>query len=121
MELDKRFIGEPITVIFHKPPFVQKRPGCPDGFFWQGMQFEVQELLAEWHDYRRRGKMAENMQPEHLARARLRGSWGVGRDHYRVRVTGGRTFELYYDRAPASVDDGLGRWVLAAEVINDGG
>ncbi len=121
MDPNKRFIGEPIAVIFHNPTLLQKRPGCPDGFIWQDAQYDVEEMLSEWHDYRRRGKMAQNMRPEHLSRARVRGSWGVGRDYYRVRVAGGRIFELYYDRAPASVDDGLGSWMLATEVIGAGG
>jgi hypothetical protein len=117
MDQEKRFIGEPIAVVFHDPPLLLKRPGCPDGFIWHDTQFEIVEKLAEWHDYRRKGKMAQNMRPEHLVRARLRGSWGVGRDYYRVRVGGDRVFELYYDRAPANVDDGVGSWVLATEVM----
>lgn len=112
----KRFIGEAITVWFDKPPLFEKRPGCPTGFTWQDAPYEVEEMLAEWHDYRRRGRMGQNMRPEHLQRAMIRGSWGVGRSYFRVRVAGGRVFELYYDRAPGSADEGKGSWFLSAEV-----
>jgi len=32
--------------------------------------------------------------------AERQGTWGVGRDYFRVRTDTGQTFELYYDRAP---------------------
>lgn len=110
-----RFIDEPIEVTFSQPPLLEKKPGCPEGFSWQGEMFAVVEVLAEWQDYRRRGRMARNMIPPHKARAERVGSWGVGRFFFRVRVSGGRVFELYYDRAPVDVDDRKGRWVLYAE------
>jgi hypothetical protein len=44
--------------------------------------------------------MATNMRPAHAEAAAGRGSWGVGRFYFRVRVEDGRLFELYYDRAP---------------------
>lgn len=110
------FIGEPIEPAFDEPPELTKKPGCPDGFVWKGETHRVAEALAEWHDYRRRGRMAQNMQPEHAATAARRGSWGVGRDYFRVRVTDGRTFELYYDRAPKDANDRLGGWYLYREI-----
>jgi hypothetical protein len=94
------FIGETIQVEYDRPPMLEKKPGCPNRFIWGGQTFQIVEMLEEWHDYRRRGRMAQNMQPAHLATAELRGSWGVGRDYYRVRTEGGRIFDLYFDRAP---------------------
>ena len=38
----------------------------------------IVSLLAEWRDYERRGRMAQNMRPEHAMRAAKRGSWGCG-------------------------------------------
>jgi hypothetical protein len=73
-------------------------------------------MLEEWADFTRRGRMARNMQPQHAAVASHRGSWGVGRYYFRVKVDTGQIFELYYDRAPKDVDDRLGRWVLVAEM-----
>ena len=111
-----RFIGEPIQVQFDKPPTLEKKPGCPDRFVWHGETYQIVEKLSEWHDYSRRGRMAVNMRPEHAAVASRRGSWGVGRFHYRVRTDTGRVFDLYYDRAPKSADDRKGAWFLYREM-----
>ena len=111
-----RFIGEPVQVEFDQTPTMRKRPGCPDGFFWRGTTYRVAEQLSEWHDYARRGRMATNMRPEHAAAATRRGSWGVGRDYYRVRAETGEVFELYYDRTPAKAGDRQGGWFLDRQV-----
>lgn len=117
MELEpKRFIGESIEVEFDRPPMLEKKPGCPDRFSWREQTYQVVELLNEWHDYRRRGRMARNMKPEHAAVAQHRGSWGVGQDFYRVLTDAGRFFDLYFDRAPRSVDDRKGGWFLDKEL-----
>jgi hypothetical protein len=110
------FIGEEIEVGFDRPPLLEKKPGCPDRFFWREKTFEIAEKLQEWHDYRRRGRMAQNMTPTHAAIAEQRGSWGVGRDYFRVRTDVGRIFELYYDRAPKDVDRRKGAWFLYQEL-----
>ena len=113
---EPRFIGDEIEVEFDQPPMLEKKPGCPDRFQWQGEIFDVSKMLKEWHDYRRRGRMARNMQPAHAAIAEKRGSWGVGRDYFRVATTGGRIFELYYDRAPKDADRRKGAWFLYREL-----
>jgi hypothetical protein len=109
------FIDQPITVRFNKPPMLEKKPGCPDSFTWQDRTYAVVELLAEWVDFKRRGRMEKNMQPQHAAVAAQRGSWGVGRYYFRVRVTGGQIFQIYYDRAPKDIDSRKGSWVLVGE------
>ena len=111
-----RFISEPIEPAWDSPPLLEKTPRCPDRFAWGKSIFEVEVLLREWRSTARRGRMADNMRPENLARARLKGSWGVGRFYYRVRVTGGRTFDIYYDRAPQGTDHRKGSWVLFQEI-----
>jgi len=60
--------------------------------------------------------MARNMQPAHAAVAAERGSLGVGRFYFRVRVDTGQVFDLYYDRAIKDVDDRLGHWFLYREL-----
>lgn len=110
------FISEPIEVQFDVPPELKKKPGVPDRFVWRGETFAVTELLSQWLDYARRGRMAVNMRPEHAEVAASRGSWGVGRYYFRVRTDGGRIFDLYYDRAPRSVDDRAGSWTLYREL-----
>ncbi len=115
--MDSRFIGERVTAVFNTPPALSKKPGCPDGFVWGDETFRVVELLEEWVDYGRRGRMAQNMQPEHAARAAQHGSWGVGRFFFRVVTDqNGRIFELYYDRAPKDADDRFGAWFLTREI-----
>jgi len=112
-----RFIGEPIEVEFDEHAFLEKKPPCPDRFVWQGTTYHVAEKLQEWHDYRRRGRMASNMTATHLASASRRGSWGVGRDYYRVRTDTGQVFDLYYDRAPKNIGDRKGAWFLYREMV----
>jgi hypothetical protein len=116
-----RYIGETVAAIFDEPPVLEKKPGCPDGFVWKGETLRIVEMLSEWHDYRRRGRMGLNMQPAHAARAAKRGSWGVGRDYYRVRVEDGRVFELYYDRKPKDALDRKGGWYLFREISPESG
>ena len=113
---EPRFIGQPIEVDFDHKPLLEKKPGCPDRFLWQGKTFEITAKLSEWHDYRRRCRMARNMQPAHAAVAEQRGSWGVGRDYFRVHTSANRIFELYYDRSPKDVDRRKGAWFLFREL-----
>ncbi len=115
-----RFIGEAIDVEFDEPPLLEKKPECPDRFVWRGETHRVVEKLSQWHDYTRRGRMASNMSPEHAAVASRRGSWGVGRFYFRVRTEAGRIFDLYYDRAPKSVENRKGAWFLFREMAESG-
>lgn len=110
-----QFIDQPVEVIFDIPPALEKSPPCPNGFCWMGVTFRVEEMLAQWSSFERRGRMATNMALEHAARAAGKGSWGVGRFFFRIRVTGGRIFDLYYDRAPEDASRRKGKWVLLAE------
>lgn len=113
-----RFIDEPITVLYKNPPLLEKTPGCPDGFIWNTTEYKIKHLLAEWHNYLRRGRYARNMRPAHAAQAAMNGSWGVGRFFFRVCVEGGQIFEIYYDRTPTGVDNRKGNWILYCEREN---
>jgi len=115
-----RFIGEPVQVDFDRPPRFEKRPDCPDRFLWQEETYRIVAILSEWHDYSRRGRMASNMRPSHAATASLRGSWGVGRYYFRVRVERDRVFDLYYDRAPQGASGRKGSWFLLREMTTAG-
>jgi hypothetical protein len=114
----KRFIDELIQPEFASPLALLKKPGAPVRFQWRGETIAVAEVLAEWHEYGRRGRAALNMTPAHAQAALERGSRGVGRDYFKVRTGGGRVFILYYDRAPKSVSDSLGEWFLLEEEVN---
>lgn len=110
------FYNEPIEVQFLELPLLEKRPGCPDSFKWRGCHFNIDKMISEWHDYRRRGRMARNMQPKHAEHAFSRGSWGVGQDYYRVRTDTDQVFDIYYDRAPKGVDARKGLWYIYREL-----
>jgi len=106
-----RFIGEAISVHHDRSPALEKIPGPPDSvcrilirLIWEGRTYRIVEVLSEWHDYRHRGRTATFYRKERgsfrAKAAERRGSWGVGRDYYRVRTDTGAVFDLYYDRAP---------------------
>jgi len=111
-----RFIGESIDVTFDTQPILEKKPGCPDTFSWRGESFRIMEIISEWVDYKRSGRMARNMQPLHAAVAERRGSWGVGEFYFRVRTDGERIFDIYYDRSPKDVNHRKGEWFLYREL-----
>ena len=117
----KSFISEPIEVSFDSPPALIKKPGCPGAFTWRAEQFQIVEMISEWHDYDRRGRMAHNMRETHAHSARRKGSWGVGQDYYRVQTHNGRFFDLYFDRAPKDSNHRQGGWFLDRELINSTG
>ena len=110
------FIDEPITVDFDRPPALEKTPPCPRSFICRDRSYRIVEMLAEWSDFTRRGKMARNMRPSHAAAASTRGSWGVGRFFFRVRTDTGQIFDLYYDRSPKDSAHRKGGWVLYREM-----
>ena len=111
-----RFISERVEPRFDTAPVLEKRPGCPSAFTWRGADYVIVAVISEWHDYARRGRALHNMRPAHAAAAERRGSWGVGRDYYRVATNSGRIFDLYYDRAPASALDRKGAWFVLREL-----
>jgi hypothetical protein len=110
------FFDEPVVVEFDTLPALEKVPHCPSRFVWRGETYHIMDKLSEWHDYGRRGRMSRNMAPHHLATAAHRGSWGVGRDYFRVRTDRGRIFDLYYDRAPTRAGHRKGSWFLYREL-----
>jgi hypothetical protein len=113
------FIDDKIVVIFKQPLSFGKRPSCPDGFQWRDKEYQIVASLKEWVDFKRRGRQARNMGQQHAAVAENRGSWGVGRYHFQVRVTDGRLFYIYYDRAPRDVENRMGEWFLVSELSED--
>jgi len=123
------FHDQPIEVVFDIPPTLEKNPDVPpNGFIWDGKTYRVLEMLASWTDFKRRGRMARNMQPQHAAVASTRGSLNVGRYYFRVRVVihpavelpveqvQEQIFDIYYDRAMKNVDDRKGQWFVYREL-----
>lgn len=122
-DLPARFIGAPVEVIYDRPPALEKRPGPPDGFVWEGRMYRVVAVLQEWHDYHLRGKsLAFYVKERGSYRAKAaerRGTWGVGRDYYRVRTAEGEVFDLYYDRAPQGPGERKGEWFLWRQILEN--
>lgn len=115
--IPSHFIDEPIDVEFDTPPAREKSPTCPQSFTWQGQVYQVTATLAEWSDFTRRGRAARNMRPAHAVLAASHGSLGVGRFFFRVRIETGRTFEIYYDRAPKDAAHRKGAWFIFRELL----
>ncbi|NIN68496.1 MAG: hypothetical protein GTO63_28070 [Anaerolineae bacterium] len=110
------FYADEIEVRFHKEPALEKKPGPPVAFTWRGREYVIVEVLKEWHDYRKRGKSRAFYAKERgsywATASQRQGSWGVGRDYYRVRTEDGEVFDIYYDRAPKG-QDRKGQWILS--------
>lgn len=119
MGMDVHFYSESINVRFEKQPFLEKKPGIPSSFSWRGKSYTITKLIKEWHDYRRRKKIHKifsgKRSPVPLTKPGNRGSWGVGRDYYRVQTSSGEIFDIYYDRRPKGQKI-KGEWVLLKQV-----
>jgi hypothetical protein len=122
-DLPARFIGAPVEVFHDRPPELEKKPGPPDGFIWEGRTYRVAAVLEEWHDYRLRVQSRAFYVKERgsyrAKAAERRGTWGVGRDYYRVRTTEGEVFDLYYDRAPKGPGERKGAWFLWRQILEN--
>ena len=112
----KHFYTEPIIVTFNQDPTFIKSPPCPDMFIWRDKEYLIKMCLSEKQDFSRRGKMARNMQPQHIKTAETKGSWGVGRFYFDIRTQNGQYFRIYYDRAPKNAIQHSGNWFLLAEL-----
>ena len=110
------FIDEQIEVTFLTSPVIEKKPVCPSSFIWRDVEYPITEVISEWHDYSRHGRMARNMQPQHAQVASNRGSWGVGVFYFRIKTRQNRYFDLFYDRAPKDVNNRKGSWFLYREI-----
>ncbi|MEW6028026.1 MAG: DUF6504 family protein [Chloroflexota bacterium] len=110
------FFDQLIEPIFDAPPAREKTPDCPNGFIWESKAYRVTEMLSQWSDFTRRGRMAHNMRPAHAAVAASRGSLNVGRFYFRVRVDSGQVFDIYYDRAVQDVNRRKGQWFVYREL-----
>jgi hypothetical protein len=109
------FFSDEIQVRFEREPTLEKKPGVPSAFIWRGREYVIVELIREWHDYRTRGKSKALYKRERgsywVKKSQRQGSWGVGRDYYRVGTDSGEVFDIYYDRAPKG-RVAKGQWIL---------
>ena len=108
----KQFICEEIHAGFEKDFFLEKNPPCPNYILWRGKAIRLIEIISAWDDFSRSGKQARNMRETHLERASKKGSWGVGRQYFKVKDMDDRILVIYFDRAPKDAVDKKGRWIL---------
>jgi hypothetical protein len=108
----KQFVCEEIDVGFDKEFFLEKNPPCPNSVIWREGVIHITELISAWDDFSRKGKQARNMRTTHLERASKKGSWGVGRQYFKIKDEDGRILVIYFDRAPKDAADKKGRWIL---------
>lgn len=108
------FYSLPVEVEFDDEPLLEKKSGVPDRFSFRGRAYTIVSVEGEWHTYEAKGKTEKfygkkrgNM-PE--MKLRERGSWGVGKDYYRVKTDTGEVFVIYYDRQPTKKKKG--EWIL---------
>ncbi len=112
------FIGEEIEPVFAQTPELEKKQGPPSGFRWRNREFAVKRVLKEWHEYDqgRPGPGWDAGRPPYALRGRMqRGSWGQGKDFYRLLLEDGRIVDIYYDRRPKGKNR-KGRWVFFREL-----
>jgi hypothetical protein len=110
------FFDTTIEPVFETQPALEKSPDCPNGFVWDDKTYRIIEMLSSWVDFKRRGRMARNMQPQHAEIASTRGSLNVGRFYFRVVTDTEQVFDIYYDRAMKNVDDRKGHWFIYREM-----
>ena len=89
---------EKIVVEFDTEPQFRKKPGCPQRFLWRGEWWQVKTVHLEW---RTAGRLSQ----------RLR-FIGLARIHFRVEVTAGRIFDIYFDPRGKG-----GTWILDRELL----
>ncbi len=109
--------SEPITVEFEKEPLLEKKTGPPDRVVWRGKLYTIISVENEWHNYDKCGKTEKfyNQKRGNALKMKSRkGSWGVGKDYYKVKTDTGEVFVIYYDRQPKKVKKG--QWILLKKV-----
>jgi hypothetical protein len=110
------FIGEDIEPIFEETPELEKRTGAPSGFKWRGHEHAVRRVVKEWHEYDQARPGRGGGRPPYATRGvAQRGSWGQGKDFYRVLLGDGPRVDMYYDRRPKG-QKRKGRWVIFREI-----
>ncbi len=120
------FIGEEIEPIFAEAPELEKKTGAPTGFKWHDKQHAIKRVIKEWHEYgssHAGGGRDAGRPPFGQRNVMNRGSWGQGKDFYRVLLEDGRIVDIYYDRRPKGgkeKKDRKGRWVLFREIGETG-
>lgn len=95
-------ISEPITPCagtFDTSRMARGEPGLPTGFTWRGRTADVVEELASWKQSSREG-------------ARSGGDLYLRRHYYKLRMSDGALWTVYFVRQPPRSGNAKMRWFL---------
>lgn len=98
----EEFVSEPITPqagTFDATPMAAGLPGLPSGFDWRGAPFEIVERLDAW----------KQSGPE---KGRADGERYLRRHCFRLRMSDGAIWTVYFTRQPSQGGSGKTRWFL---------
>jgi hypothetical protein len=95
----QRFFGKIIQVQQHE------ETRKPLSFDLDGEQHEIQEVMVSLHDY---GMPSDGRKHTWIQRHH--------RNYYRVRTTGGETYEIYYDRGVSMDSPKHMRWYVTKQL-----
>jgi hypothetical protein len=96
------FVSEPITP--HRETFDASRmgrgePGAPTGFVWRGISFAILQMLESWKESSREGSSAQ-------------GQLYLRRHYYRLQMSDGAVWTVYFVRQTPRSGDPRSRWFL---------
>ncbi len=74
-------------------------PGLPSGFTWRGDSFEIAEELSAWKESSREG-------------ARAQGDLYLRRHCFKLRMSDGSTWSIYFERQSPRSGNPKQRWFL---------
>jgi hypothetical protein len=96
------FVSEPITPhrgTFDASSMGRGEPGVPTGFDWRGISLEILQLLESWKDSSREGSRAQ-------------GELYLRRHYYRLRMSDGAVWTVYFVRQTPRSGNPRARWFL---------
>lgn len=96
------FVSETITPqqgTFDTQAMARGEPGLPRGFGWRGTVYEVVEKLGQWKHSSREGSRAQ-------------GELYLRRHYYKLRMSDGMVWTVYFIRQPARSGSAKRRWFL---------
>lgn len=96
------FVSEPIVPLqgtFDVQAMGRGEPGLPSGFTWRGACYDVVERLAQWKHSSREGSRAQ-------------GELYLRRHYYKLRMSDGAAWTVYFTRQPSPGGSPRQRWFL---------
>ena len=95
-------ISEPITPkagSFDTSRMGRGEPGLPSSFTWRGGSFEIAEELSAWKESSREG-------------GRAQGDLYLRRHYFKLRMSDGSTWTIYFERQTPRTGNPKQRWFL---------